>query len=81
MNVSPDGVFRRMDKLRQETAEANRDPVPNLVQVRLGMERVNSESAANYQEAGVTDLVMNVLSSDTEVQQKDMERFAHEMFH
>lgn len=81
MNVSPGGVFRRMEILRQEAAQARREPISNLVQVRLGMERVNPESASEYQAAGVTDLVMHVLSSDTETQQQDMERFAHEMFH
>jgi len=80
MNVSPDGVVRRMEKLQEEAADTGRNPLPELVQVRLGMERVNPESVAEYESAGVTDLIMHVLSSDTETQQQEMERFANEMF-
>ena len=45
------------------------------------MERVNPDSAAQYEAAGVTDLVMHVLSSDPDSQHTEMERFAAEMFH
>ena len=81
MNLSPAGVIRRRERLREEAKQLSRDPVPSLVQLRLGMERVNPKSVSEYQAAGVTDLIMHVLSSETEKQKQEMERFALEMFH
>ena len=81
MNVSPEGVTRRLAAIRDEANLAGRPEATSMVQVRLGMERVNAESAAEYEAAGVTDLVMHVLSSDTHSQQTEIERFAAEMFH
>jgi len=81
MNVSPEGVTRRLAAIRDEANLAGRPEATSMVQVRLGMERVNAESAAEYEAAGVTDLVMHVLSSDPHSQQTEIERFAAEMFH
>ena len=81
MNVSPEGVTRRLAAIRDEANLAGRPEATSMVQVRLGMERVNAESAAEYEAAGVTDLVMHVLSSDSHSQQTEIERFAAEMFH
>jgi len=81
MNVSPEGVTRRLAAIREEANLAGRPEATSMVQVRLGMERVNAESAAEYEAAGVTDLVMHVLSSDPHSQQTEIERFAAEMFH
>ena len=81
LNVSPEGVTRRLAAIREEANLAGRPEATSMVQVRLGMERVNAESAAEYEAAGVTDLVMHVLSSDPHSQQTEIERFAAEMFH
>ena len=81
MNVSPEGVTRRLAAISDEANLAGRPEATSMVQVRLGMERVNAESAAEYEAAGVTDLVMHVLSSDPHCQQTEIERFAAEMFH
>lgn len=79
MNVSADGVIRRMETLKQEAEEQGRPEVPAMVQVRLDMARVNADSSAEYEAAGVTDLVMHVMSSDTAEHKREMERFAGEM--
>ena len=79
MNVSADGVARRMDTLKSEAAKAGRNHIPEMVQVRLDIARVNAESVAEYEAAGATDLVMHVTTSDATKQQTEMERFASEM--
>jgi len=79
MNVSPEGVTRRLETLRSEAAAAGRDHVPTAVQVRLDMSRVNSQSAAAYEAAGVTDLVMHIASSDPAHQKSVMDEFAASM--
>ncbi len=80
MNVSADGVVRRMEVLKTEAEKAGRPGVPSHVQVRLDMNRVTRESAAEYEAAGVTDLVMHVSTSDVAKQAAEMARFAGEMF-
>jgi len=79
MNVSPEGITRRMQVIREEADKAGRDDVPRAVQLRLDMDRVNQESVAAYEEAGVTELVMHVSTSDVTKQQQEIERFADEM--
>ena len=79
MNVSPDGVVRRMEELRAEANAVGRDHVPQAVQVRLDMDRVNAESVAEYEAAGVTDLVMHVSTSNIAKQEAAMEEFAARM--
>jgi len=80
MNVSPDGVVRRMQTIKDEADKADRDHVPQAVQVRLDMNRVTAESAANYEKAGVTDLVMHVSTTDIKKQEQALIQFAKDMF-
>ena len=79
MNVSPDGVARRVDVLRAEAGKAGRRQRPEAIQVRLDMDRVDPESAAAYERAGVTELVMHVMSREPAVQAGALERFAATM--
>lgn len=74
MNVSPEGVERRLATLREEADQANRPP-PQTVQVRLDMDRVTPETIAAYEAAGVTDLVMHVATSNPAKQQAALESF------
>jgi len=80
MNVSPDGVVRRMQTIKDEADNADRDHVPQAVQVRLDMNRVTAKSVANYEKAGVTDLVMHVSTTDIEKQEQALIQFAKDMF-
>ena len=80
MNLSPEGVIRRLAELENSQHQADHNSLPKLVQVRLDMNRVNRQSVSDYQAAGVTDLVMHVLSSDVETQKKQMDKFSQEMF-
>ena len=80
MNVSPDGVRRRLDRLRLEAEATQRDHVLETVQVRLEMERVTNESVADYADAGVTELVMSISSDDVGKIEKALETFAAAMF-
>ena len=80
MNLSPEGVTRRLAELKNNQHQVDHDSLPKLVQVRLDMNRVNRQSVSDYQAAGVTDLVMHVLSSDVETQKKQMDKFSQEMF-
>ena len=61
-------------------AERVHDHVPQAVQVRLDMNRVTAESAANYEKAGVTDLVMHVSTTDIKKQEQALIQFAKDMF-
>ena len=79
MNVAPDGVERRMEVIRAEAEAAGREQIPKAVQVRLDMNRVDAESVAAYEAAGVTDLVMHVSTSDIAKQEAAMEEFAARM--
>ena len=45
----------------------------------LDMDRVNAESVAEYEAAGVTDLVMHVSTSNIAKQEAAMEEFATRM--
>ncbi|MEM7015719.1 MAG: LLM class F420-dependent oxidoreductase [Pseudomonadota bacterium] len=80
MNVSVDGVTRRLETIREEAEKTGRTDVPQAVQIRLDMGRVDQESAAAYEAAGVTDLVMHVMSSDVSKHEQAMEKFAEQMF-
>ena len=69
LNVSPEGVQRRMATLREAADAAGRgDAAVQAVQVRLDMSRVDAATAAAYAAEGVTDLVMHVASSDVDKQ-------------
>ncbi|MEM7079652.1 MAG: LLM class F420-dependent oxidoreductase [Pseudomonadota bacterium] len=80
MNVSPDGIERRMEVLRAAAAEAGREHVPQAIQVRLDMNRVDAESVAAYEAVGVTELVMHVSTSNPAKQEAEMCAFAARMF-
>ncbi len=76
MNVAPDGVRRRLAALREHTRELGREHVPQAVQVRLDMNRLDAETIAVYAEEGVTDLVVHVSTSSVEKQRVAMQEFA-----
>ena len=76
MNVAPDGVRRRMEALGQQTRELGREHVPQAVQVRLDMSRLDAETIAAYEGEGVTDLIVHVPSSSVEKQRAAMQAFA-----
>jgi probable F420-dependent oxidoreductase len=80
MNCSPDGVRRRLETVRKEAAAVQRDHVLATVQVRLAMERVTAETAAEYADVGVSELVVSVNSGDIGGQEKALEAFAAAMF-
>lgn len=75
MNVAPDGIVRRLEVMAAE-AEASGRAVPQVVQVRLDMGRVDADAVAAYEAAGVTDLVMHVMSSEPDAHRKAMAAFA-----
>lgn len=79
MNVSPEGVERRLEVLREEAANCGRDHVPQAIQVRLEIGRVNEETVVAYEQAGVTELVMHVPTSDVGKQEVEMQRFSETM--
>lgn len=79
LNVSADGVERRMASLREEVEAAGRTQIPQAVQVRLDITRVDKDSIAAYEQAGVTELVMHVASSNVAKQAAAIEAFASDM--
>ncbi|MBX2881262.1 MAG: LLM class F420-dependent oxidoreductase [Granulosicoccus sp.] len=80
MNVAPDGVQKRMTVIKEEAAAVGRgDQIPQAVQVRLDMNRVDEQAVADYAAEGVTDLVMHVSTSDPAKQIAAMEEFAERM--
>jgi probable F420-dependent oxidoreductase len=80
MNVSPDGLARRLEAVRSEAAAARREHVLETVQVRLDMQRVTAESVAAYAEAGASDLVMSLNTANIDEIEKALESFAAAMF-
>ncbi len=80
MNVSPDGVRRRLDTIRSLASDARRYHVLTTVQVRLDMLRVTAESVADYTDAGVSELVMSLNTADVGEIDKALETFASTMF-
>ena len=66
LGVSPDGVRRRLQVIRDECARLGRDDVPTELQVRLDMQRLDAQSIADYADAGVTELVMSLGYSDVQ---------------
>ena len=80
MNVSPDGVAKRMTVIKEEASAAGRgDDNPKAVQVRLDMNRVDEQTSADYAAEGVTDLVMHVSTSDPAKQMAAIQDFAQRM--
>ncbi len=80
MNVSPDGVRRRLETVRAEATALRRDHVLATVQVRLDMRRVTAESVAEYSDAGVSELVMSLNTADVGEIDAALETFASAMF-
>ena len=80
MNVSPDGVRRRLETVRAEATPLRRDHVLATVQVRLDMRRVTAESVAEYSDAGVSELVMSLNTADVGEINAALETFASAMF-
>ena len=80
MNVSPDGLARRLETVRSEAAATRREHVLDTVQVRLDMQRVTAESVATYAEAGASELVMSLNTADIGETEKALESFAATMF-
>lgn len=78
MNVAPDGIERRLQVLNAE-AETSGRAGPQVVQVRLDMGRVDAGAVAAYEAAGVTDLVMHVMSSEPDAHRAALETFAQSM--
>ena len=76
MNLAPDGVRRRLESLREHTRGLGREHMPQAVQVRLDMNRLDAETIAAYEEEGVMDLVVHVSSSSVEKQRAAIEEFA-----
>jgi probable F420-dependent oxidoreductase len=66
LGVSPDGVRRRLQVIRDECARLGRDDVPTELQVRLDMQRLDAQSIADYADAGVTELVMSLGYADVQ---------------
>ena len=80
MNVAPDGVRRRMETLQEKARESGREHVPKAVQVRLDMNRLSPETIVDYENEGVTDLVVHVSSSSVDKQIAAMREFAQLSF-
>ncbi|MEM7097628.1 MAG: LLM class F420-dependent oxidoreductase [Pseudomonadota bacterium] len=76
MNVAPDGIRRRMESLREQADELGRVDVPQAVQVRLDMNRIDLETIQAYADEGVTDLVVHAPTSKVDKQFAAMEAFA-----
>ena len=68
-----------MASLREEVEAAGRTQIPQAVQVRLDITRVDKDSIAAYEQAGVTELVMHVASSNVAKQAAAIEAFASDM--
>ena len=64
LGVSPDGVRKRLGVIRSERAALDRVDACDTVQVRLDMQRVNMDSIADYEDAGVSELVMSLSLGD-----------------
>ncbi|MEM9621494.1 MAG: TIGR03619 family F420-dependent LLM class oxidoreductase [Pseudomonadota bacterium] len=80
LNCSADGVRRRLEVIADEAAAVPDGRVPELVQVRLDMARVDEAAVAEYAAAGVTDLVMSLNTGDTAEIERSLERFAATIF-
>lgn len=80
MNCSPDGVRRRLEIVRAEAEDKQREHVLSTVQVRLEMARVTGDLSADYADAGVSELVMSISTGDVLEIENKLETFAAAMF-
>ena len=78
LNLSPDSVRKRLPVIREEERNAGRSPM-RIVQLRIGMERVTREAVADFENAGVTELVVHTETGDIDSNQAALERFNAEV--
>ncbi|MFT7651566.1 MAG: putative F420-dependent oxidoreductase [Limisphaerales bacterium] len=79
MNCSPDGIRKRLASMK-DMLTADREYVLDTVQVRLDMTRITPESVADYEDAGVSDLVLSLNTGDVEAIESALETFAENYF-
>ena len=79
LNLPPDSVRRRLPVIREERRKAGRPPM-RTVQLRIGIERITPEAVADFEEAGVTELVMHTETGDIASNHAALERFGADRF-
>ena len=78
MNLTPDGVRKRLPSIRAEQAKAGRPPM-TTIQVRLEISRVTPETVLDYADAGVTDLVLSLSTGNVADTRAAMDSFQREV--
>ena len=78
--LSPEGVRDRMASLQEEAAAARRPQAAKRVSVRVDMSQVHPGSVAEYADAGVSELVVGLGTSDVDAIRAEIDRFAEAMF-
>ena len=78
MNLPPDSVRRRLPAIRAEERKAGRPP-SGIVQLRIGMERITADTVADYEDAGVTELVMHTETGTVAESRRHLDRFRTEV--
>lgn len=78
LNLAPDSLRKRLPVIREEECNAGRPPM-RTVQLRIGMERITPEAVADYEDAGVTELVMHTETGDIAGNHTALERFNAEV--
>ena len=78
LNLPPDSVRKRLPVIREEERNAGRPPM-QIVQLRIGMERITPEAVADFEKAGVTELVMHTETGDIAGNHVALERFNAEV--
>ena len=74
MNLPPDSVRKRLPVIHEQARKANRPPT-GTVQLRIQMGRITSEAVADYEGAGVTELVMSLDTGSLAERRVALERF------
>lgn len=77
--LTPDGVKKRMAMLKEEVERAGRAEMPLEVQLRVDMSSVDPGSVLQYEDAGVTELVVGLGSADPSVINGEIDRFSAAM--
>jgi probable F420-dependent oxidoreductase len=77
--LTPDGVKKRMAVLKEEVERAGRAEMPLEVQLRVDMSSVDPGSVLQYEDAGVTELVVGLGSADPSVINGEIDRFSAAM--
>jgi len=78
MNLTPDGVRKRLPSIRAEEAKAGRRPM-TTIQVRLEMNRITQQIVFDYREAEVTDLVMSLSTGNVADTRAAMDSFQRDV--